>query len=79
MKLSEALEAVTKPDAQDYLDAQKVSLMTWAITFIAEEAEKLRYYIYHQALEQIDTERLALQEESRLASWKAIYAQLQYA
>ena len=79
VKLSEALEAVTKPDAQDYLDAQKVSLMTWAITFIAEEAEKLRYYIYHQALEQIDTERLALQEESRLASWKAIYAQLQYA
>jgi len=53
--------------------------MTWAITFIAEEAEKLRLYIYHQALEQIETERLALQEESRLASWKAIYAQLQYA
>ncbi len=79
IKLSEALEAVTKPDAQDYLDAQKVSLMTWAITFIAEEAEKLRLYIYHQALEQIETERLALQEESRLASWKAIYAQLQYA
>lgn len=79
VKLSEALETLTKPDAQDYLDAQKVSLMTWAITFIAEEAEKLRLYIYHQALEQIETERLALQEESRLASWKAIYAQLQYA
>ncbi|MEK3726303.1 dynamin family protein [Lysinibacillus sp. FSL W8-0953] len=79
IKLSEALEAVTKPDAQDYLDAQKVFLMTWAITFIAEEAEKLRLYIYHQALEQIETERLALQEESRLASWKAIYTQLQYA
>ncbi len=79
VKLSEALETLTKPDAQDYLDAQKVSLMTWAITFIAEEAEQLRLYIYHQALEQIETERLALQEESRLASWKAIYAQLQYA
>jgi len=79
VKLSEALEALTKPDAQEYLDVQKVALMTWAITFIAEEAEHLRQYIYHQALEQIDTERQALQEESRLASWKAIYAQLQYA
>ncbi|EON72485.1 dynamin family protein [Lysinibacillus sphaericus] len=79
MKLSEALEALTKPDAQNYLDGQKVSLMTWAITFIGEEAERLRLHIYHQALEQIATERLALQEESRLASWKSIYAQLQYA
>ncbi|MGE7694227.1 dynamin family protein [Lysinibacillus sp. NPDC094177] len=79
MKLSEALEVLTKPDAQNYLDSQKVSLMTWAITYIAEEAENLRLHIFHQALEQIATERLALQEESRLASWKAIYEQLQYA
>ncbi len=79
MKLSEALETLTKPDAQNYLDGQKVSLMTWAIAFIGEEAERLRLHIYHQALEQIATERLALQEESRLASWKSIYAQLQYA
>ncbi|UZM96978.1 hypothetical protein OL548_16725 [Lysinibacillus sp. MHQ-1] len=43
VKLSDALEAITKPDAQDYLDAQKVSLMTWAITFIAEEAEKITF------------------------------------
>ncbi|MNH45136.1 hypothetical protein D3C79_1075030 [compost metagenome] len=53
--------------------------MTWAISYIAEEAERLRLHIYHQALEQIATERLVLQEESRLASWKTIYAQLQYA
>ncbi|WP_107948152.1 dynamin family protein [Lysinibacillus parviboronicapiens] len=79
MKLSEALETLTKPDAQNYLDGQKVSLMTWAITYIGEEAERLRLHIYHQALEQIATERLVLQEESRLASWKSIYAQLQYA
>ncbi|CAM5298797.1 GTPase OS=Lysinibacillus sphaericus OX=1421 GN=LS41612_14650 PE=4 SV=1 [Lysinibacillus sphaericus] len=79
VKLSEALEALTKPDAQNYLDGQKVALMTWAIAYIGEEAERLRLHIYHQALEQIATERLVLQEESRLASWKSIYAQLQYA
>ncbi|OEC01761.1 GTPase [Lysinibacillus sphaericus] len=79
IKLSEALEALTKPDAQNYLDGQKVALMTWAIAYIGEEAERLRLHIYHQALEQIATERLVLQEESRLASWKSIYAQLQYA
>ncbi|KOS69014.1 GTPase [Lysinibacillus contaminans] len=79
VKLSEALEALTKPDAQNYLDVQKASLMTWANAFIQEEAEKLRIYILQQALEQIETERLVLQEESRLATWKSIYAQLQYA
>lgn len=79
VKLSDALEALTKPDAQSYLDVQKASLMTWANAFIQEEAEKLRGYILQQALEQIETERLVLQEESRLATWKSIYAQLQYA
>lgn len=79
MKLSEALEALTKPDAQSYLDVQKATLLTWANTFIQEEAEKLRVYILQQALQQIETERLVLQEESRLATWKSIYAQLQYA
>ncbi|MFJ7952762.1 dynamin family protein [Lysinibacillus sp. NPDC096418] len=78
VKLSEALEALTKPDAQSYLDVQKVSLLTWANAFIQEEAERLRSYILQQALEQIETERLVLQEESRLATWKSIYAQLQY-
>ena len=29
-----------------------------------------------QAVDQIETERLLLQEESRLAVWKEIYAQL---
>ncbi|GLC86944.1 dynamin family protein [Lysinibacillus piscis] len=78
MKLSEALEALTKPDAQHYLDKQKASFIQWALVFMAEEAEKLRQHIVQQALEQINTERLALQEESRLASWKTIYAQLQH-
>ena len=70
---------MTKPDAQSYLDVQKAALMTWANAFIQEEAERLRAYILQQALEQIETERLVLQEESRLATWKSIYAQLQYA
>ena len=79
MKLSDALEALTKPDAQSYLEVQKASLLTWANAFIQEEAEKLRSYILQQALEQIETERQVLQEESRLATWKSIYAKLQYA
>ena len=78
VKLSDALEALTKPDAQSYLDVQKAALMTWANAFIQEEAERLRGYILQQALEQIETERLVLQEESRLATWKSIYAQLQH-
>ncbi|MEG0260561.1 MAG: dynamin family protein, partial [Lysinibacillus sp.] len=77
VKLSEALENLTKPDAQSYLAEQKEALSSWAEAFIFADAEKLRQHIVHQALEQIETERLLLQEESRLASWKTIYSQLQ--
>ncbi|WP_332648942.1 dynamin family protein [Lysinibacillus sp. 54212] len=76
-QLKEALEGLTKPDAQGYIEQEKKRLEDWANGFITTEAESLRLHLLDQAIEQIETERLLLQEESRLASWKDIYAQLQ--
>ena len=42
------------------------------------EAEGLRQHLLHQALEQIDSERLLLQEENRLKQWKSIYEELSW-
>ncbi|ATP39692.1 GTPase [Solibacillus sp. R5-41] len=74
--LRDALEQLTKPDAQTYLDREKAKLLEWASHFIAIEAESLRQHMLEQAIEQINTERLLLQEESRLAVWKELYEQL---
>jgi len=74
--LRDALEVLTKPDAQVFLDKEKARLVDWALSYIALEADALRQYISEQALTQIDTERELLQEESRLAAWKEIYASL---
>lgn len=74
--LRDALEQLTKPDAQNYLDEEKKKLLDWASHFISVEAESLRQHMFEQAIEQIDTERLLLQEESRLAVWKELYEQL---
>lgn len=76
-QLKQALEDMTKPDAERYLEEEKQRMMDWAKEQIAKEAEGLRKHIYHQAMNQIHTERLLLQEESRLATWKEIYQQLQ--
>ena len=75
-QLRDALEQLTKPDAQKFLDVEKAKLVEWATGYISIEAENLRQHMLEQALEQIDTERLLLQEESRLAIWKDIYEQL---
>ncbi|AWE07046.1 GTPase [Lysinibacillus sp. 2017] len=75
-QLRDALEQLTKPDAQKFLEIEKEKLVEWANGFIAIDAEGLRQHMLEQAVEQIDTERLLLQEESRLAVWKDIYAQL---
>ena len=76
-QLKVALEELTKPDAQSYVENEKSNIYTWAIKFIEDEAEKLREFIQHQAIQQIETERLLLQEESRLATWKEIFHELQ--
>lgn len=75
--LKAALEELTKPDAERYLEEQKQQIMDWAIQFIQSEAERLQAHLLNQAISQIETERLLLQEESRLATWKEIYQQLQ--
>lgn len=77
--LKQALEDLTKPDAEKYLEEQKQLMMDWARAQIAKEAERLRQHLYHQAMNQIQTERLLLEEESRLATWKEIYQELQKA
>lgn len=77
--LKVALEELTKPDAQKYLDTEKEAIFNWATTFISTEAENLRISLFNQAIKQIETERLLLQEESRLATWKEIYSSLQKA
>ena len=76
-QLKDALESMTKPDAQVYVEGEKQRLELWAMEFITNEAESLRLHLFDQAIEQIETERMLLQEESRLAAWKEIYAQLQ--
>jgi GTPase SAR1 family protein len=76
MQLRDALEQLTKPDAQKYLNNEKTKLIEWATSFISIEAEGLRQHLLEQAIEQIATERLLLQEESRLAIWKEVYAKL---
>ncbi|MEL4024693.1 dynamin family protein [Lysinibacillus endophyticus] len=75
--LKAALEDITKPDAQSYLEKEKEELLKWATNFIQNEANRLNEHISNQAMNQIETERLLLQEESRLETWKSIYADLQ--
>lgn len=76
IQLRDALEVLTKPDAQSYLDVEKGKLLEWSVQYILAEANALREHLVEQALTQIDTERGLLQEESRLASWKEIYTSL---
>ena len=76
-QLRDALEQLTKPNAQKYLEIEKAKILEWAAGFIAIEAEGLRQHMLEQAIEQVETERLLLQEESHLAVWKDIFAQLQ--
>ena len=76
-QLKDALEKLTKPDAQLYLQQEKARLIDWSNSYIEVEAEIMRKALEHQAIEQIATERTLLQEESRLAEWKEIYHQLQ--
>ena len=75
-KLKDALEELIKVEAQEYMAQEKQRLLDWVLAYIEEEARKLNEHVRHQAMEQINTERLLLQEEERLAAWKSIYTQL---
>ncbi|MGX9133893.1 dynamin family protein [Rummeliibacillus sp. JY-2-4R] len=76
IKLREALEDLTKPDAKQYLDVQAERMKKWSEAVITKEAEELRLYISKQAIEQIDLEKSLLQEGSKLNVWKEIYESL---
>ena len=76
-QLKVALEELTKPDAQSYIDLEKERIFQWALEQIDLESTKLNEHLLTQAINQIETERLLLQEESRLTTWKAIFHELQ--
>jgi len=72
-----ALEELTKPDAQSYMDQEKLNMATWATELIENESGNLNEYLLKQALKQIETEKLLLEEVNRLETWKSIYNDLQ--
>ncbi|MGB3260572.1 dynamin family protein [Paenisporosarcina sp.] len=75
-KLRDALQDATKPEAEQYLNAQNVRMRDWARGVIDLEAEGLRQHLLHESLQQLDSERAAMQEGSRLEEWKAVYNNL---
>lgn len=75
-KLKEALENLLKPDAQSHVESEKVRLINWIEAYISEQTAQLNEHLHHQAIEQIETERMLLEEEGRLVAWKEIYAKL---
>jgi hypothetical protein len=75
-KLREALQIATKPEAESYLSQQNTRLRDWATHVIDLEAEGLRQHILQESIRQIDSERSAMQETSRLEEWKVVYEKL---
>ncbi|MBW9235469.1 hypothetical protein JQK62_25400, partial [Leptospira santarosai] len=63
-------------EAEHYLNAQNVRMRDWARGVIDLEAEGLRQHLLHESLQQLDSERAAMQEGSRLEEWKAVYNNL---
>ncbi len=75
-KLRDALQVATKPEAESYLSKQNSRLREWATHVIDLEAEGLRQHILLESIRQIDSERIAMQETSRLKEWKFVYEKL---
>lgn len=75
-KLRDALQGLMEPDASIYLQKEKRKLQEWAEFWIEQEAEGLRQHIVRQGADQIDSERIVLQQEEKLAQWKDIYSNL---
>ena len=73
LKLREALEELTKPDAKKYLDEQSARMKKWLEDIIGKLAEELRLHISRQAINQIDIEKTLLHEGTKLEEWKHIY------
>lgn len=75
-KLRDALQVVTKPEAETFLTTQKGRMREWAEKIVELVAEGLRQHLLRQAIEQIESERVLLEEVSRLSEWKSIYEAL---
>ncbi|KGR74183.1 dynamin family protein [Ureibacillus sinduriensis] len=75
--LKMALEELTRPDAQHYVDLEKEKITDWANNLIEQESLNLNNYLLKQALKQIETEKMLLEEVNRLDMWKSIYQDLQ--
>ncbi|WP_017378625.1 dynamin family protein [Paenisporosarcina sp. TG-14] len=75
-KLRDALQIATKPDAEIYLSQQNTRLREWASHVIDLEAEGLRQHLLHESIQQIESQRIAMQESNRLEEWKVVYEKL---
>lgn len=75
-KLRNALQALMEPDALKYLDREKVKISHWADNWIEQEAEGLRQHMLRQAIDQIESERIVLQQQEILAQWKDLFSNL---
>ncbi len=75
-KLRDALQSLMEPDAARYLELEKHKLTEWSDFWIEQEAEGLRQHIIRQGTDQLESERILLQQEEKLAQWKEIYTNL---
>lgn len=76
VKLRDALQQATKPEAEAFLNNERDRMRGWSEQIIELEAEGLRQHLLHQSLEQIESERVLLEEGDRLIQWKSIYKKL---
>ena len=76
-KTKVALEEALKEDAGVYLDEQKERLNDWQRQWLERVAEQLQMHLLTQSLEQIQSERVLLDEDEKLEEWRALYDQIQ--
>lgn len=76
-KTKVALEEALKEDAAIYLDEQKERLNDWQRQWLERVAEQLQMHLLTQSLEQIQSERVLLDEDEKLEEWRVLYDQIQ--
>lgn len=76
VKLRDALQQATKPEAEAFLKTERDRMQEWSEQIIDLEAEGLRQHLLQQSIEQIESERVLLEEGERLDEWKTIYKKL---
>ncbi len=76
VKLRDALQQNTKPEAEAFLKTERDRMQEWSEQIIDLEAEGLRQHLLHQSIEQIESERVLLEEGDRLSQWKSIHKKI---